>query len=136
MAAVNCSGWTSLTAEDSELRCRVHPAEGGSSTAPTLIYLPGLHGDWTLLGPFRHALRGRCRLVEFCYPRRVDWTLDDYARGVLAELERLGIREGWWLGESFSSQVLWALARQCPRRSAAPGRVRVRTARRAFNPVA
>ncbi len=112
-----------LTAADSELRCRIHPAvpahrnegnadnvDGALPDPPTLIYLPGLHGDWTLLAPFRHALRGRCRLVEFAYPRRTDWRLDDYAGAVLAELARCGITRGWLLGESFSSQVVWGIA--------------------------
>ena len=35
---------------------RVHGAE----PLPTLIYLPGLHGDWTLIGSFRKALGDAC----------------------------------------------------------------------------
>src|SRR5689334_13269696 len=99
-----------LSVDENGLRCRVHP---GAVGVETLIYLPGLHGDWTLLGPFREALAGRCRLVEFTYPRRTDWNLDDYARAVLAELARHEIHHGWILGESFSSQVAWALAGIC-----------------------
>jgi pimeloyl-ACP methyl ester carboxylesterase len=68
-----------------------------------------LHGDWTLLGPFRSALAGRARLVETTYPRRVDWSLDDYARGVETALVEHGITSGWIIGESFSSQVAWQL---------------------------
>jgi pimeloyl-ACP methyl ester carboxylesterase len=124
-----------LGVDDNELHCRVHAASApealavGAPAAPgagrsgeTLIYLPGLHGDWTLLGPFRHALRERCRLVEFTYPRRTDLALDDYAGLILAELHRHGISEGWIIGESFSSQVAWAIARRCMETKAGPGR--------------
>ncbi len=124
MVLVNRDEPFELTAAESDLRCRIHPAvaapgnvgntgnaDGPLLDLPTLIYLPGLHGDWTLLAPFRHALRGRCRLVEFAYPRRTDWSLDDYAGAVLAELARRGITRGWLLGESFSSQVVWGIAR-------------------------
>ena len=48
-----------------ELQLRIH----GEASLPTLIYLPGLHGDWTLIGGFRHALGGRVRFVEVTYPR-------------------------------------------------------------------
>lgn len=98
-------------------RLRVH----GDADLPTLIHLPGLHGDWTLLGPFRAALSGRARLVESTYPRRLDWSLDDYANAVEAALMEGGITSGWILGESFSSLVAWQfLARQqTPGRAAA-----------------
>jgi pimeloyl-ACP methyl ester carboxylesterase len=88
-----------------ELRLRIH----GDGSLPTLIYLPGLHGDWTLVGPFRQALRGRLRFVEITYPRTLTWSLDDYAAGVEAALAREGITRGWLLGESFGSQVVWPL---------------------------
>jgi len=85
---------------------RIH----GSAALPTLIYLPGLHGDWTLIGGFRMALRGRVRFVEVTYPRTLTWSLDGYASGVERALETVGIRAGWLLGESFGSQVVWAMA--------------------------
>lgn len=88
-----------------ELQIRVH----GSDSLPTLVYLPGLHGDWTLVGRFRKALRGRARFVEITYPRTLTWSLDDYAAGVETEIARFGITRGWILAESFSSQVLWPL---------------------------
>jgi pimeloyl-ACP methyl ester carboxylesterase len=88
-----------------ELQLRVH----GPASLPTLIYLPGLHGDWTLIGGFRHALDGRVRLVEITYPRTLTWSLDDYAAAVEAALAKNGVIGGWLLGESFSSQVVWAL---------------------------
>ncbi len=87
------------------LEIRVH----GSANSPTLVYLPGLHGDWTLAGALRHALATRVRFVEFAYPRSIRWGLDDYAGAVESALLSRGIREGWVLAESFGSQVAWPL---------------------------
>src|SRR5258708_12593168 len=88
-----------------ELQLRIH----GSDSLPTLVYLPGLHGDWTLIGRFRNALAGRVRFVEVTYPRTLTWSLDDYAAGVETELSRRGVTRGWFLAESFTSQVLCPL---------------------------
>jgi pimeloyl-ACP methyl ester carboxylesterase len=81
----------------------------GDGSLPTLVYLPGLHGDWTLVGSFRRALGGRVRFVEMTYPRTLDWSLDDYAHAIETALAEQGIDRGWLLGESFGSQVLWSL---------------------------
>jgi pimeloyl-ACP methyl ester carboxylesterase len=88
-----------------ELQLRV----SGDASRPTLIYLPGLHGDWTLIGSFKRALGDRARFVEVTYPRTLEWSLDDYAADVERALAEKGIRGGWLLGESFSSQVVWAM---------------------------
>jgi len=94
---------------DVGLQFRVHD----DASLPTLIHLPGLHGDWTLLGPFRAALGGRARFIESTYPRRLDWSLDDYAGAIETALLEHGISSGWILGESFSSLVAWQfLSRQ------------------------
>ncbi len=85
--------------------CRVH----GDASRPTVLYLPGLHGDWTLVGAFRSALGDRVRFVEFAYPRSVTAGLPGLAAGVLRSAESAGIRHGWLLAESFGSQVAWAL---------------------------
>ena len=90
---------------EEQLQLRVH----GEASLPTLIYLPGLHGDWTLVGGFLQALDGRVRFVEITYPRTLDWSLDDYAAAIEAALAQNGITSGWLLGESFGSQPLWAL---------------------------
>ena len=82
----------------------------GGPLLPTLVYLPGLHGDWTLVGGFRQAMAGSVRFVETTYPRTVDWSLDDYAQAVEQGLAGHGVTRGWLLGESFSSQVVWSLA--------------------------
>jgi pimeloyl-ACP methyl ester carboxylesterase len=87
------------------LRIRVH----GDAGRPTLVYLPGLHGDWTLVGGFREALGGRVRFVEFTYPRSLSWSLEDYAAAVEEALTAANVRKGWLLGESFGSQVVWPL---------------------------
>ena len=88
-----------------ELQLRIH----GDATLPTLIYPPGLHGDWTIIGGFRHALAGRVRFVEFTYPRTLEWSLEDYAAAIEAALEKNGIATGWLLGESYGSQIVWPL---------------------------
>jgi pimeloyl-ACP methyl ester carboxylesterase len=90
---------------DEQLELRVHSA----SVGPTLIYLPGLHGDWTLVGSFREALAHRATLVEITYPRTLTWTLADYGQAVAAALVRQGFTSGWLLAESFGSQVAWAI---------------------------
>ena len=76
---------------------------------PTLIYLPGLHGDWTLVSSFRAAVRDHVRFVEFTYPRTLSWSLDDHANAMLDALNDNGLREGWILSESFGSVLGWAL---------------------------
>jgi len=91
------------------LQIRIH----GRSSLPTLIYLPGIHGDWTLVSSFRERLRDKVRFVEFTYPRTIDWSLEDYAHGVLEVLVDHGIRQGVVVGESFGSQVAWAMLPRC-----------------------
>ena len=81
----------------------------GPVNAPALVYLPGLHGDWTLVGSFKAAVAAQVRFVEITYPRTVSWSLHDYAAGVLAALREAGVSEGWILAESFGSQIAWAL---------------------------
>jgi pimeloyl-ACP methyl ester carboxylesterase len=87
------------------VQIRVH----GSSESPTLIYLPGLHGNWCLVGGFRRAIVNRVRFVEVTYPSTIHWTLDEHAAAVEEQLSGLQISKGWILAESFSSQVAWAL---------------------------
>lgn len=92
--------------EAEEIQVRVH----GAADLPTLVYLPGLHGDWTLVGGFRRALAGRVRFVEMTYPRTLTWSLQDYADAAEAALLRLGIERGWVVAESFGSQIVWPMA--------------------------
>lgn len=97
----------SVTSKWDELQIQVH----GDAGQPTLVYLPGLHGDWTLVSSFRVALGKRVRFVEFTYPRTVAWSLEDYARAVLDQLAARDIPDAWLLAESFSSVVAWELLR-------------------------
>jgi len=90
---------------EEKLQLRIH----GDESLPTLIYLPGLHGDWTLVSGFRHATSGKVRFVEITYPRTLTWSLDEYATAVETALIQNGLTSGWLLGESFSSQVVWAM---------------------------
>lgn len=92
-----------LMAED--IQIRIH----GDAALPTLIYLPGIHGDWTLIASFRKELEGKVRFVEFTYPRTTGWSLKDYAGAVAQKLVGGGMTNGWILAESFSSQVAWEL---------------------------
>lgn len=84
----------------------------GKESLPALLYCPGIHGDWTLVSSFRAAIRERVRFVEFTYPRSLDWTLEDYAATVLSVVREHGVQQGWLLGESFGSQVVWAMLKQ------------------------
>ena len=93
-----------------DLKMRVH----GDTSLPTLVYLPGMHGDWTLVSSFRAAIAGRVRFVEFTYPRTTTWSLDDYARGIEGMLLAQGIERGWLLGESFGSQPAWQIVGRFP----------------------
>ncbi len=97
------------------LQIRVH----GDAALPTLIYLPGLHGDWLLVTRFRLAVAGHVRFVEFTYPNTLTWSLEDFAAAVEAKLQEHGIGHGWLLAESFGSQVAWPLLSRSQRREEA-----------------
>jgi hypothetical protein len=84
------------------LQLRIH----GDPTLPALIYFPGLHGDWTLIGGFRKHLSGRVRFVELTYPRTLTWSLADYAANIETVLAQNDITRGWLLGESYGSQIV------------------------------
>lgn len=88
-----------------QLQIRIHY----DAALPVLVYLPGIHGDWTLVSSFRAAVAGRVRFVEFTYPRTVTWMLADYAEAVTGALSASGITQGWLLAESFGSLVAWEM---------------------------
>ncbi|MGH7953802.1 MAG: hypothetical protein ACREFE_18035 [Limisphaerales bacterium] len=98
---------------EEKLQLRIY----GDASLPTLIYLPGLHGDWTLIASFRNAVARKVRFVEMTYPRALDWSLDDYATAIKNALLQNGIFRGWLLGESFGSQPLWAMVGRASSRS-------------------
>ncbi len=91
---------------DEAVQVRIH----GDAHWPTLIYFPGLHGDWTLAGGLRQALSGRVRFVELTYPRTLTWTLGEYGEAIENTLAAQGVTKGWLLGESFGSQLVWTIA--------------------------
>lgn len=114
------SGWTVMeTFSIAGLIVRRHHRGG----EPTLVYLPGIHGDWTLVTSFRAAVAPPVEFVELAYPDRTDWDLPDYARAVTAALQRLEISRCWLLAESFGSLVAWALLEHW-HETAAPGEPR------------
>lgn len=84
---------------------RIH----GSESLPVLTYLPGLHGDDTLVGAFRRVVTDRLRLAEVTYPQTTSWSLQDHADSVIEALRDAGVTATWLLAESFGSQVAWAL---------------------------
>jgi pimeloyl-ACP methyl ester carboxylesterase len=90
---------------EEQLQLRVQ----GDALQPTLIYLPGLHGDWTLISSFKHALGHRARFVDVTYPRTLTWSLEDYAANIETALAARGITRGWILAESFGSQIVWPM---------------------------
>jgi pimeloyl-ACP methyl ester carboxylesterase len=90
---------------DATVEIRVHGRPGG----PVVIYLPGLHGNWTLIGAFRKEIAPHARFVELAYPPTLAWSLDEYAAAVERVLAEHGIAGGWLLAESFGSQVAWRL---------------------------
>ena len=66
---------------------RVHEGSG-----PTVIYLPGLHGDWGLIGAFRRALGPRVRFVEFAYAKNevtLEYDLAPEATRIVSDQGRL-----------------------------------------------
>ncbi len=108
---------SSRVSANESLEIRIH----GDASSPTLVYFPGLHGDWTLVSSFRAAAVGKVRFVELVYPRTLGWSLEDYACEIEAALVSQGITTGWLLGESFGSQIVWALVAREPSRFLAEG---------------
>src|ERR1035441_7058215 len=54
-----------ISAMAEQLKMRIY----GDAALPTLIYVPGLHGDCALVGSFRRAVSGKVGFVEMTYPR-------------------------------------------------------------------
>lgn len=84
----------------------------GDPGGPVLVYLPGVHGDDTLLGSFRAQVGDDLRLVAFTYPVSTDLTLPELAAGVWTQLRSLTDQPIWLLAESFGSQVAWSMLAQ------------------------
>ena len=90
---------------DTEISLRIH----GSADGPTVVYLPGMHGDWTMAGSFRARMQTEVRFVELSYPRTTSWSLKDYTDAIEMALIKHGVTHGWVVAESWSSQPTWQL---------------------------
>lgn len=111
----------------------------GSEDVPPVVYLPGIHGDWTPLEGARPRLNAKVRLIEAAYPRVDHWTLNDFADALDALLDDLGLQSAHVVGESFGSLVGWQFGLTRPDRvrsfvliggfSQAPNRRSVRSAK-------
>jgi pimeloyl-ACP methyl ester carboxylesterase len=104
--------WQFVTGE-TQLQFRLH----GDDSQPALIYLPGVHGDWTLISSLRERMKAHVRFVEVTYPRTLTWSMADYGDAVLEALAEQGVTEGMLLGESFGSQVAWDMLARITERS-------------------
>ena len=111
----------------------------GPIGAPAVVYVPGIHGDWTPLWRIRNVLRRHCRLIEIAYPRTAErWSLDEYTTRLTALIDRLDLSTVHLLAESFGSLVGWTFASRHPERvkslmvaggfCSSPGRVKVAAA--------
>lgn len=76
---------------------------------PTLIYLPGLHGESSLFSGLHDAASGALQVEKIDYPRAGCQGVSELGEHVLQTLVRRGIRRGWVLAESFGSLVIWEL---------------------------
>jgi pimeloyl-ACP methyl ester carboxylesterase len=89
----------------------------GPVEAPAVIYIPGIHGDWTPLWRIRELLNSHCRLIEIAYPRTATrWTLDDYVERLRDLFDKLELMGGHLLAESFGSLVGWSFCCRYPGR--------------------
>ncbi len=79
------------------------------SGRPALLYLPGVHGDDTLLGSFRTRLGNDLQLLTVTYPHSTTVGLADLAAEAWSAVRASTRRPVWLLAESFGSQVAWAM---------------------------
>lgn len=84
----------------------VHQVSGQEDTPP-VVYLPGVHGDWTPLNRARPLLAERLLLIEAAYPRVEHWTLEDFSQSLANLLDVLELQSVHVIGESFGSLVGW-----------------------------
>jgi pimeloyl-ACP methyl ester carboxylesterase len=89
----------------------------GPPEAPAILYIPGIHGDWTPKWRMRHVLARHHRLIEIAYPRAAtDWSLDDYVTRLDRLVESLHLDNVHLLAESFGSLIGWRFACHRPER--------------------
>ncbi len=90
--------------------------ESGDRNAPPILYLPGVHGDWTPQLAARPLLSRDFRFIETAYPRIETWSIDDFAQALKNLLDDLGIESAHIVGESFGSLVMWQFGIANPER--------------------
>ncbi|MCH8203536.1 MAG: alpha/beta hydrolase [Candidatus Hydrogenedentes bacterium] len=88
----------------------------GEECATPVIYLPGVHGDWTPQAAARTILAEKFRLIEITYPKKPQWRIEDYMNALLSLLDRLEIRSAHVIAESFGSLVGWEFGLEHPAR--------------------
>lgn len=88
----------------------------GARDCPTIVYLPGVHGDWTPHERARPMLSREAHFIETAYPRLPHWALDDFSDALEDLLKRLGIESAHLVGESFGSLVAWQFGLTRPER--------------------
>ena len=99
----------------SDTKNLVHQAAGDPNATP-LLYLPGVHGDWTPQVRARPLLSRNFHLVETAYPRIENWSIEDYALALKELLDGLAIQSAHIVGESFGSLVGWQFGIANPER--------------------
>ncbi len=98
--------------EGDEFLYRVNGDEG----AVPVVYLPGIHGDWTPQAAVRPILAEKYRLVEITYPKKPHWSIEDYKNALVSLLDRLEIQSAHVIAESFGSLVGWEFGLEHPSR--------------------
>lgn len=90
--------------------------ESGAPLATPILFLPGVHGDWTPQLAARPLLNREFRFIETAYPRIATWSMDDFARALKQLLDDLGIESAHIVAESFGSLILWQFGLTHPKR--------------------
>lgn len=93
-----------------DLLYRTTPAPG----RPIVVYLPGVHGDWTSFHRIRPFLERDVALVELSYPKSEIAGLPEIAAKIVRLVRALDVRNAHLLGESFGSLVAWRMALDAP----------------------
>ena len=97
---------------EDDLRYRI----SGEASSPTLLYLPGVHGDWTPQAAAAPILAEHFRLIETAYPKNPAWALSEFVAAVVRLLDRLKIPSTHLAAESFGSLVGQQFALEHPER--------------------
>lgn len=90
--------------------------EIGDASAPPLIYLPGVHGDWTPQAAARPMLSANFRLVELTYPKQPTWNVGYYVAALQQLMDGLDIKSAHLVAESFGSVIAWQFGLELPKR--------------------